>query len=463
MKNLIYVLILIALSSIAFAAQFDVQIAANATSGSVPFTVKFTATPSDQIQSYAWDFNDDGNVDSTAASVSYTYTVPGNYLVTLNAASNDGENATATQLIVAKSKISVSLTANPASGVAPLKVQFTAAATGQGNLNYDWDFNNDGTIDSTAQNPETTYAKEGTYVAKLTVIDETGNSESKNTTITVTKFDSGLKLDSYFPKTLNLGENEVTFIVQNSGSQELNDLDGRIVGNGITSLTSSRISTLNPGDKDSVTIKVRILQAGTLSGTAKILDKSFPISFTVSQGAEYNKTALQADISALRTTAQQYEAELLKKKADKYIVDTAEDNIKSAKSYLQKAQESLLTNDLKNTKLNIDLASSNLEDARLSLLAAQKQTTTLLQFLRENALAITAIIAALGAVSGILMKLFGHAKKFGERVSTVVKTHKMDFVKKKKGAKGKKKEKPSKKNSKKEEPKHVVPEENKQE
>lgn len=461
MKQLIYLLLFALLAATASAQgnQFNVQINADTLTGNVPFTVRFSATASEEIVTYAWDFNDDGQIDSTTATPSYTYTVPGNKQVKLFVTNAENDTAEATIVIVAKSKITISITANPTSGIVPLNVQFTAAATGQGTLIYNWDFNNDNVIDSTSQNPSYSYVKEGNYVAKLTVIDETQNSESKNLTITATKFDSGLKLSSYFPNSINIGENEITFIIENNGNSAVTNLEGRIVGNGITTLTSSKISSLDPGSQDSITVKIRTLQAGTLTGTVKILDKSFPVSFTINQGVQYNKTELQSDISALRTIAQQYDAELLKKKADKYIVDTAEENVRSAKAYLQKAQEFLLTNDLKNAKINVDLAGSNLEDARLSILAAQKQTTTVLQWMRENALAITAIIAALGAVSGILMKLFGHAKRFGERVTNVVKTHKMDFVKKK----GKKKEKPVKKKSKKEEQRHTVLEENKQE
>jgi len=57
----------------------------------------------------------------------------------------------------------------PTIGTAPLTVQFTDLSTGE-NLNYwEWDFDNDGTIDSYNQNPEYTYQDTGNYSISLTI------------------------------------------------------------------------------------------------------------------------------------------------------------------------------------------------------------------------------------------------------------------------------------------------------
>ncbi len=59
-------------------------------------------------------------------------------------------------------------TATPVTGSAPLTVQFTDQSTGS-SLSYSWDFNNDGTADSTVKNPIYIYSTPGTYTVKLTV------------------------------------------------------------------------------------------------------------------------------------------------------------------------------------------------------------------------------------------------------------------------------------------------------
>ena len=81
------------------------------------------------------------------------------------------------------SELEADFTANPESGYAPLSVQFTDKS--QNAETWSWDFNGDGTAESTVQNPPAyTYTTPGTYVAKLTVSNASG-SDSKPVTITV--------------------------------------------------------------------------------------------------------------------------------------------------------------------------------------------------------------------------------------------------------------------------------------
>ena len=62
------------------------------------------------------------------------------------------------------------VTATPTSGLAPLPVDFTAAATDadEDELTYSWDFG-DGGDRGDAKNPSHTYRQAGTYNAKVTV------------------------------------------------------------------------------------------------------------------------------------------------------------------------------------------------------------------------------------------------------------------------------------------------------
>lgn len=65
------------------------------------------------------------------------------------------------------------------SGAYPLTTQFTTSSDGIDA--YYWDFENDGIIDSTKQNPVHTYGKAGTYTVNLTVQDEYGNFSTVKT------------------------------------------------------------------------------------------------------------------------------------------------------------------------------------------------------------------------------------------------------------------------------------------
>jgi PKD repeat protein len=75
---------------------------------------------------------------------------------------------------------------NVTSGTAPLAVQFTDQSTGQV-TSWAWDFENDGIIDSTEQDPTWIYNSAGTYTVNLTVTNAAGSdSEVKTDFITVT-------------------------------------------------------------------------------------------------------------------------------------------------------------------------------------------------------------------------------------------------------------------------------------
>jgi len=81
---------------------------------------------------------------------------------------------------------------NATSGTAPLAVQFNDTSTGLP-TSWAWDFEDDGVVDSTGQNPAHTYTAPGTYTVNLTVTNAAGTStEVKTNYITVTGGSSSL-------------------------------------------------------------------------------------------------------------------------------------------------------------------------------------------------------------------------------------------------------------------------------
>lgn len=84
--------------------------------------------------------------------------------------------------------------ADVTSGTAPLTVQFTDLS--ENALSWYWDFDNDGTVDSSTQNPEYIYSTAGTYTVNLTVQNgENADSEVKEMYISV---DSPSIITSYW-------------------------------------------------------------------------------------------------------------------------------------------------------------------------------------------------------------------------------------------------------------------------
>ncbi|HVR79542.1 MAG TPA: ThuA domain-containing protein [Acidimicrobiia bacterium] len=80
------------------------DISADPTNGGAPLTVQLSATGSSDpedgnVAGVAWDFEDDGVVDSTALEPSHTFTTPGDYTVRLTVSDSQGAEGTSTVLI----------------------------------------------------------------------------------------------------------------------------------------------------------------------------------------------------------------------------------------------------------------------------------------------------------------------------------------------------------------------------
>ena len=152
---------------------------ADPTSGTAPLTVQFTDASTGDVTGWAWDFTNNGTIDSTAQDPVYIYQSPGTYSVNLTVTGPGGTDSKVSEeyISVSPSQPVANFTADPISGTAPLTVQFTDASTGDV-TGWAWDFTNNGTIDSTAQDPVYTYQSPGTYSVNLTVTGP-GGTDSK--------------------------------------------------------------------------------------------------------------------------------------------------------------------------------------------------------------------------------------------------------------------------------------------
>ncbi|WP_179957424.1 PKD domain-containing protein [Exilibacterium tricleocarpae] len=186
----------------------------NPSNGSLPLVVQLSCSASDpdgSIVLYEWDFEGDGVFDyssPTTGTTSNTYTTEGEFEAICRVTDNTGLTATAraTTTVIRigpPGTPQVTAQASPASGFAPLRVNFNGLAVDEGGSIelWEWDFEGDGVFDfSSATSPQTafTYNQGGIFAAALRVTDNDGLTSIDNVEVIVNLTASLTVLDDTF-------------------------------------------------------------------------------------------------------------------------------------------------------------------------------------------------------------------------------------------------------------------------
>ena len=148
----------------------EAQFTALPTTGCAPKEVQFTDLSEGNIDTWEWDFDNDGQVDSTLQNPQYTYDNSGTYTVSLTVSGPGGSDSEAKiAYLEFVPPCRADFTAEPTFGEGSTKVQFSDLSTGE-ITSWAWDFNGDGVIDSTEQNPAYLYSRNGRYSVALTIV-----------------------------------------------------------------------------------------------------------------------------------------------------------------------------------------------------------------------------------------------------------------------------------------------------
>lgn len=134
-----------------------------------------SATGSDVITSWHWDFGDGNTVVTASPAVSHNYSMPLTASVSVTATSNKGCSNSIFQenLITASESPVVLFTSDQSVSCADIgSFQFTNQSSGDGNLSYIWNFGDGNT--SAAISPQHTFNQPGTYAVQLAATNQQG-------------------------------------------------------------------------------------------------------------------------------------------------------------------------------------------------------------------------------------------------------------------------------------------------
>ncbi len=118
---------------------------------------------------YAWDFNNDGVTDSSAASPAHLYATPGVYSVRLTVSNAPGETCTVVHddYIQVVPPLGADFSANLLTAAAPAQISFASCATNLPQF-WHWEFG-DGSSTNGVAHPAHLYGSVGAYTVRLTV------------------------------------------------------------------------------------------------------------------------------------------------------------------------------------------------------------------------------------------------------------------------------------------------------
>ncbi len=130
--------------------------------------------------SYFWDFGD-GRTSATA-NPTHHYEVQGSYMATLNVSDRNTSisSSLAVRVMDDPTNVEVTLTADPTSGLSPLRVSFSCDVNGSGTplYYYAWDFNADDSVGFSEPERDRNVASNtytfGVYTVAVKVTDRTG-------------------------------------------------------------------------------------------------------------------------------------------------------------------------------------------------------------------------------------------------------------------------------------------------
>jgi PKD repeat protein len=246
------------------------------------FKADESTSPKGAITKYEWDFGDGSKVETTK-TIAHSFASAGTYEVTLKVTDEEGLEGEVKKTInvqqpqgTPKAKITTEpsvVSGSTLEGKAPFVVIFDASSStdSDGNIvDYEWDFDGDGTIDGYGSRLSHTFQNEGIFNVKVSVIDANDNVGTAVQIVDVLPkgIDAVLKADEVegsVPLTVTFDASGSTYENGQITSYQWDFGDGTAPKLGTASITHkyTQIGTF--------TAKVTVIGADNQNGTAEII------------------------------------------------------------------------------------------------------------------------------------------------------------------------------------------------
>ena len=249
--------------------------------GEAPLRVQFTNTSSGTDLQFVWDFNGDGQPDSTEANPQHEYTSAGNYTVTLIVNSPSG-NSSATGVIrvseaVAQVPPTAAFTPSVTSGTVPLEVAFVNQSAGD-ITSYAWDFNGDGQTDSTETNPSTIFSNAGTYTVTLTAVGSGGQDSASQTIVVSAPLGAPVASFEAAPQS---GTAPLTVTFTNNSQGQVDSFTWDFTGDGVADLENVSPASFTFEQPGSYPVTLTVSNAAGSNSISQMIVVSAPLASPV--------------------------------------------------------------------------------------------------------------------------------------------------------------------------------------
>ena len=197
------------------------------------------------------------------------------------------------------------------------------------------------------------------------------NVSDNQTAVPDNQTSQGILLTNFMPQEVKLGDVQFNLQIQNNNNETATNILAFVTGNGFSTYDMIPIDSLSPEDKSYIFIYGNLKQAGNITLTIKISDKSFYQNISVidpnaesdqqkiddikkQQEKEQQIKNISDQLDILKQNFTILEDEISYKQSNNYDISLV--NLNILNNYLHNIQADILTGNVNDAQVNLDLA-----------------------------------------------------------------------------------------------------------